>query len=717
MLELINTSLPNGLISGTHGFSTVAMTHGVSDIIRGRLEPLCAYKHRNMKHDETYFKENPINWFHVELMQGEHVVGVVAPSEFDYTGRTNRLAKLRVFTKSEMPRVGGTQILDNEKEWYLEKWYGEPRYLPENDVVCKKLQLLTNLNTKKTQYWEKYFGKNGSLYAQQIANYLIENINIGFKPIYFKTSVSWDVSGEKLLSLYSEIIELLPLSLKSKITFSTYSVAIPDGIVCHFKGIYDNDKVFEAISHNQFWVDCVNGQILNYDLLPKMNKSYENIKKITETDFQKINNYNNEVISKSQKQPKEITNNKAIEKKSDYKSLIEENKNKPDVFVITIITIAIFVVLFVLLAFGYEFLKNKENIEEYKTEDTKELPIENNKEEQSIKEEKSIKEEVKKRTIEDKDKESLKPQENAKEKSSKNYNEIKKENIENKSPEFLTAKHVKYWTKDFIEKKKNFEIKVFYYEGNQLTNDFGGFNQKKNPFTGKIELGEEKIGKNSNDCSIIKKSPLAIWLLEDTVWYDWEHKDNKGEKWFKDKKEQNLTKLCFGENEDVYKKWKEVYTNITYKIKVVDQNISDIEVVNKDIIKKDEIVNEIFKEITLDSKKTIENLNNLISKNKTEISKKEKELNDLEKSLADEKNESSKNDDKKIKEQKKKNESNNTTTETKIKKISEEIEDYTENIKKYQKEIEKEEQDLQEKLESKYKLVEDYLFSVKVKGN
>ena len=42
MYELVNTSLPNGLIAGTHGFATVAMTKGVQDVLRGRLEALCA---------------------------------------------------------------------------------------------------------------------------------------------------------------------------------------------------------------------------------------------------------------------------------------------------------------------------------------------------------------------------------------------------------------------------------------------------------------------------------------------------------------------------------------------------------------------------------------------------------------------------------------------------------------------------------------------------
>ncbi len=127
MYELVNTSLPNGLIAGTHGFSTVAMTKGLSDIVRGRLEGLCAYTHRTSAHDETYFRENPVNWFHVMLPQGDHVVGRVAPSDFDYTGRTNRIARLRVFSGTEMPEIGGAAILHREASWCESPWEGGPR--------------------------------------------------------------------------------------------------------------------------------------------------------------------------------------------------------------------------------------------------------------------------------------------------------------------------------------------------------------------------------------------------------------------------------------------------------------------------------------------------------------------------------------------------------------------------------------------------------------
>ena len=127
MYELINTSIPNGLLPGTHGYSTVAMTKGFPDALRVRLEALCAYQHRSNAHDETYKRENPVNWFHVILPQRVHAVGCVAPSDFDYTGRTNRLARIYAFAEDEMPPVGGVAILQNRRTRFREQWSGEAR--------------------------------------------------------------------------------------------------------------------------------------------------------------------------------------------------------------------------------------------------------------------------------------------------------------------------------------------------------------------------------------------------------------------------------------------------------------------------------------------------------------------------------------------------------------------------------------------------------------
>ena len=268
MYELVNTSLPNGLIAGTHGFATVAMTKGLPDVLRNRLEALCAYNHRTSAHDQTYWNQNPVNWFHVTLPQGEHVSGCVAPADFDYTGRTNRLAKLRIFASGEMPIVGAAEILRTEKNWYRSTWQGEPCYLQENKAVCGVLRMQNPKAYSSAPAWDELFGANGFRLAQQFAWQLEKNISGGGKPIYFKTSAVFDLTGERLLGLFADLINLLPVELRARATFSTYPAAMPNGFFCHLRGVYDSDKIFEINSSVAPWIDCENARVVHPEMLP-----------------------------------------------------------------------------------------------------------------------------------------------------------------------------------------------------------------------------------------------------------------------------------------------------------------------------------------------------------------------------------------------------------------------------------------------------------------
>ena len=269
MYELVNTSLPNGLIAGTHGFATVAMTKGMPDSLRMRVEAYCAYSHRSSAHDATYFDENPVNWFHAILPQGEHIVGRVAPAEFDYTGRTNRLARLFVFSKGKMPLIGGVTVLLKKARRLQEPWSGEARWLDEDKETERLFRNEPVAATKDAPSWRKKFGDSEGLnYARGFARLLAKNVNGGGKPIYFKTSAAHDVSGGELLSLFADLINLLPTSARAGIAFSTYSAALPQGAVCHLRGVYDRDRAFDMAKVAQPWVDCENNTVHNASMLP-----------------------------------------------------------------------------------------------------------------------------------------------------------------------------------------------------------------------------------------------------------------------------------------------------------------------------------------------------------------------------------------------------------------------------------------------------------------
>lgn len=269
MYELVNTSLPNGLIAGTHGFATVAMTKGMPDSLRSRVEAYCAYAHRTNAHDASYNRENPVNWFHAVLPQGDHVVGRTAPAEFDYTGRTNRLARTFVFGKNAMPLVGGARVLVLERARLSEPWQGEARWLDEDLETEARLRREQIGGTADAPAWRRMFGDADGLdFARKFARLLAKNVRQGGKTISFKTSAARDADGMELLALFADLIDLLPFNLRSDVAFSTYSASWPNGSVCHLRGVYDRDRAFDMAAATQPWVDCENRTVHNAAALP-----------------------------------------------------------------------------------------------------------------------------------------------------------------------------------------------------------------------------------------------------------------------------------------------------------------------------------------------------------------------------------------------------------------------------------------------------------------
>lgn len=265
MYELVNTSVPNGLIAGSHGFATVAMTKGMPDAIRSRVENLCAYPHRSSVHDQTYYAENPINWFHLMLPGGDHVVGRTAPAEFDYTGRTNRISRTLHFSSREMPINGGAYVLTAEANRFCQSWSGDPKYLPEDKTLAGRLQMAVRANDFPKN-WVNMFGPDGESYAKKFAALLTRNLRTN-KCIYFKAGEA-DVNGERLFGLFSDLINLLPEQLAAQVTFSTFSACVPNGAVCHLRGIFDKDRAFEIASALQPWIDCEGCCVKHPELLP-----------------------------------------------------------------------------------------------------------------------------------------------------------------------------------------------------------------------------------------------------------------------------------------------------------------------------------------------------------------------------------------------------------------------------------------------------------------
>ncbi len=267
MYELVNTSAVNGLLAGTHGFATVAMTRGMEDALRARLESFCAYQHVVNAHDESFYRENPVNWFHVVLPQVGHILGRVAPCEFDYTGRTNRLARLMVLEEEELGGGGSAaDILCAKGAWWKEAWTGEPRYLEEDKGKVLELQGVGA--AKSLGLWREVFGARGEELARKVAWQIEKNLTGEHRPIFFRTSAEWDVSGEKLVGLFAEVIGLVAEGTRGAVTFATYPAAMPSGVGCMLRGSFAVGDELGAAEGAQAWVDCVEGRVVHEELLP-----------------------------------------------------------------------------------------------------------------------------------------------------------------------------------------------------------------------------------------------------------------------------------------------------------------------------------------------------------------------------------------------------------------------------------------------------------------
>lgn len=583
MLELINTSLPNGLIAGTHGFATVAMTKGVSDVLRSRLEALCAYTHRTSVHDASYFSQNPVNWFHVTLPQGEHVIGRVSPSEFDYTGRTNRLARLRIFNTTEMPDVGGATVLIKEKAWFSQAWQGDPRYLDEDRNTCGRLRMLTPTSSWTVPTWNEVFGSQGSRMAQRVAWQLEKNIAVGGKTIYFKTSSAWDASGERLLGLFSEVIDLLPVGTRSKVTFSTYPVSLPGGTGCNLRGVYDRDKVFDAASATQAWVDCENGKIVNLEMLPSVQA--EEPKSCTPKPLSSVNLAGASGRPGFQPSTSISRGGPSSPRQNAYQSFLQPQKKGP-----VPVVVGIFIAT-VVLAVGLFFIKIQSNKKQKPESGAEEQEIKNleSEREQPAQCEKGRAESPRKAETERIASEERKRQEAAaKEKARREADEAqKKQEKENaaKAAEAAARREAAQAKKDAESRQKArtafmtadlagrggppkpktglaraldkpLEIKVFYYKGMSLTNETAGFKPITDPVNRKkitdyaLWVGEPKLKTAS-----IAGSPVVIWVSEDKSWYDWSQHETKRTQWFKGHDSHDLQLDCFGVSEEVYSAW------------------------------------------------------------------------------------------------------------------------------------------------------------------
>ena len=610
MYELVNTSIPNGLLPGTHGYSTVAMTKGLPDALRIRLEAFCAYQHRTNAHDSTYWSENPINWFHVILPQGVHAIGCVAPSEFDYTGRTNRLARMCSFGKDEMPTVGGAAVLRSSLNRFREPWTGEARWLDSDTAVERELQSTRPTQNTIAPAWRRMFGESDGLnLAKQFASLLSDNISAGGRPIYFKTSATNDVEGVKLLELFADLIDMLPLDIRASVTFATYPAALPNGTICHLRGVYDGDRTFEATAATQPWVDCIAATVHNADKLPPIKVRKKEVDEAP-TPIQQSTSSTVPVLHDAQ-----VWHDKMGARPSDAylrSSYLPPPSTGTNRFffgvlavVVVLVVVAATAVILWIRSDDRTLIQDKE-LMEYPIQDVSSQTVTNKMETMKLAEQEKVEleakakaaEEIRRKYEQEKECERKKEAQRkrredeakakvaAEEERKRKEAEERERKIKEDAVAFVKATKVLFGRPDAPKHGQSAKYRIFYYlDGDTtLTNGLvmyetqkvlGHRHTSKWLFDGKkFEFDGEDIPENlSLTSKTIKESCCIVWFAEDTAWYVFH--DIAPTKWFADFGSRDLRRMCFGECREVCDTWEHLYRkeDWKYRIKVHGQQV------------------------------------------------------------------------------------------------------------------------------------------------
>jgi hypothetical protein len=214
--ELIYTSAPRGLIPGSNGYCTVAMSEGLPNSWRERLESLSFYA-RTFRADDP---RNPVVFSHLRV-NGRSVLSRVSEAGLDHTGRTNHIAHHVVLDDTERPAAGPAWLLGRHG-FFRESWSGGPerldhaRPIPDGDSlpgICHS--------------WDEVAGDAG--WAGALAEAFLAGPD--------RASVVVFDAGQALLPLFAEAVALLPPERRWDVTFSTYFTEALPGVACAWRGV------------------------------------------------------------------------------------------------------------------------------------------------------------------------------------------------------------------------------------------------------------------------------------------------------------------------------------------------------------------------------------------------------------------------------------------------------------------------------------------------
>ena len=223
--ELVYTSVPKGIRSGSSGFCIAAYTNGMAANLAVQLESLSAYK-PFFPHYDPNASKNPVAYSHYSVScSGNlyHVVSRVCFAGLDYTKRSNKLAHHLALAAADVAMApDGPTAVFRQNGLFLEKWDAPPQLFPkQKNIHAPHLQL------HPANLWKQYVGDAG--WAGTLVQRWLEKPD---RPVFiiFDPLIHTDILG-----LVEEALLLLPENRRWEVSFNTYFTALPAGIRCSWR--------------------------------------------------------------------------------------------------------------------------------------------------------------------------------------------------------------------------------------------------------------------------------------------------------------------------------------------------------------------------------------------------------------------------------------------------------------------------------------------------
>ncbi len=226
IFELVYTSAPQGLFPGNTGFAVVGCTRNMDYAVCEQLENLSAYTPHYPHYDSNAWN-NPVNYAHriIQVNGIEyHILSRICFNGLDYTQRSNKLASHIAISADELQSLpsGPASVFFQETLFKNERWQIKTEYFENPPVV---MDLKYELDVCKN--WKQSTGDAGwaGVIAESYLSNPQKNIYIVFDPQRANQNVS----------LMAEVLSLLPVHLRWKMTFSTYFTELPAGVTCNVR--------------------------------------------------------------------------------------------------------------------------------------------------------------------------------------------------------------------------------------------------------------------------------------------------------------------------------------------------------------------------------------------------------------------------------------------------------------------------------------------------